>query len=102
MAEHHFDMNKDCDKLNETTSQFVHHNVAKLLFSVQISMARCTDPHVIPLLKGVVWQPNKDNYKKLVQVMRYLRNTQDMVLTLEADNFLLIFFHYTQGHEEQH
>ena len=32
-----------------------------------------------------VWDPNKDDWKKLLRLMQYLRNTTEMPMTLRAD-----------------
>ena len=33
-----------------------------------------------------VKEPDKDDYKKLQRVIKYLRDTADLILTLESDN----------------
>jgi hypothetical protein len=59
-----------------------HHNVAKLLFLCK--RARPDIQTAIAFLCTRVKGPDMDDYKKLMRVMRYLRGTLDLPLTLEA------------------
>jgi hypothetical protein len=60
-----------------------HHNTAKLLFLCK--RARPDIQTVVAFLCTRVKNPDEDDYKKLTRVMRYLRLTTTMPLTLEAD-----------------
>jgi len=42
--------------------------------------------HAISILSSRVKEPNEGDWKKLLRVMNFLKNTRDYVLTLEADN----------------
>ena len=67
---------------------FFHHNVAKLLF-----LCKRTRPDIqtaVAFLSTHVKQHNCDDYKKLGRVMKYLRKTFTLMLTLEAGDLQLI------------
>jgi hypothetical protein len=75
-------------KLDEATSQTFHHLVAKLLF-----LCKRTRPDTqtgVAFLTTRVQAPDQDDYKKLGRVVKYLRGTIDMPLTLEADSSHII------------
>jgi hypothetical protein len=79
-ASHLFQVNEDAEKLAEDVSQLFHHNVTKLLFLCKWA---CADIHItVALLCTQVKEPDTDDYKKLTCVMRYLRGTINMPLTL--------------------
>jgi hypothetical protein len=78
-----FDVDADCEKLDHKTSELCHHNTAKLLFLCK--RARPDIQTAVALLCTRVKGPDTDDYKKLTRVMKYLRSTLDMPLTLEAD-----------------
>jgi len=61
-----------------------HHNTAKLLFLCK--RARPDLQTAVAFLCTRVKMPDVDDYKKLCRVMRYLRATKQMPLTLEADS----------------
>ncbi len=83
-ANHLFEVNSEPDLLDASTADFFHHNVAKLLFLCK--RARPDIQTAVAFLCTRVKAPDKDDYKKLARVMRYLRGTLDMPLTLEADD----------------
>ena len=79
---HLFQVNPDCQKLPTEKATMFHHNAAKLLF-----LCKRARPDVQPataFLCTRVKCPDTDDYKKLTRVMRYLRATRAMPLTLEA------------------
>jgi hypothetical protein len=81
---HLFEVNStNPDYLDEKTWMFFHHNVAKLLFLCQ--RARPDIQTAVSFLCTRVKKPDTDDYQKLGRVMRYLRGTASMPLTLEAD-----------------
>jgi hypothetical protein len=83
-SNHLFQVNeKDPVMLDNDTATMFHHNVAKLLFL-------CRRFSAIIFLCTRVKVPDKDDYKKLVRVMQYLRGTAKMPLTLEGDNTSII------------
>ena len=87
-ADHLFTVNDTGKKLTREQSAMFHHNVAKLLF-----LCKWAGPNIqtaMAFLTTCVMAPDEDDYKKLAQVMRYLRGTKTMHLTLEADNLQLV------------
>ena len=78
-----FDIDEECEKLDTETAEFFHHNTAKLLFLCK--RARPDIQTAVAFLCTRVKGPDTDDYKKLTRVMRYLRATIGMPLTLEAD-----------------
>ena len=83
-ANHLFSVNEQCDKLSDEAAQRFHTLVAKLLFvckrarpDIQVAVAFLTTRG-----KG----PDSDDWKKLARVIKYLRHTKDMVLTLGWDD----------------
>ena len=87
-AEHLFTVNEAPTYLNEKEAMFFHHNVAKLLFLCK--RARPDIQTAVAFLSTRVKQPDCDDYKKLGRVMRYLRKTITLTLTLEANKLQLI------------
>ena len=87
-AEHLFKVNETPTYLNEKDAMFFHHNVAKLLFLCKRS--RPDTQTAVAFLSTRVQHPDHDDYKKLGRVMKYLRNTITLPLTLEADDLQLI------------
>ena len=84
-ASHLFEVNNDAEKLSTKLSDFFHHNVAKLLFLCK-RRARPDVQTAVAILCTRVKAPDvDDNYKKLGRTMVYLRGTDKMPLTLEAD-----------------
>eukprot|EP00957_Ditylum_brightwellii_P084670 6438372-Ditylum_brightwellii.AAC.1 len=82
-ANHLHDVNKDCIKLSTQLAELFHHNVAKLLF-----LCKRAPPDIqtaVLFLVTRVKQPDEDDWKKLVQVMKYSRATINLHLRLEAD-----------------
>ena len=65
-----------------------HHNLAKLLFFCK--RARPDIQTAVAFLCTRVKAPDTDDYKKLTQVMRYLRGTVNMPLTLEAESMQIV------------
>jgi hypothetical protein len=92
-ASHLFDVSKATDDmlLDQETAELFHHNVAKLLFLCK--RARPDIQTAVSFLCTRVKNPDTDDYKKLTRVMRYLRGTLNMPLTLEANNMRVIKWH---------
>jgi hypothetical protein len=86
-ANHLFDVNpKTADMLlNSATADFFHH---KLLFLCK--RARPDVQSAVSFLCTRVKDPDSDDYKKLSRVMKYLRSTLNMPLTLEADDLQIV------------
>jgi hypothetical protein len=87
-AHHLFEVNEDRDKLDEQTSEMFHHNTAKLLFLSK--RARPDIQTAVAFLTTRVKLPDRDDYKKLARVMKYLRATVDLSLILEADDLNVV------------
>ena len=87
-AEHLFKVNKTPTYLDEKDAMFFHHNMAKLFFLCK--RARPDTQTAVAFLSTRVQHPDHDDYKKLGRVMKYLRKTITLPLTLEADDLQLI------------
>ena len=87
-ANHLFEVNEAPTLLDEQKSQFFHHNVAKLLFLCK--RARPDIQTAVAFLCTRVKASDEDDYKKLARVMKYLRGTVDMPLTLETDDIHVV------------
>ncbi len=84
-ANHLFEVNEDNPTLLDSDkAEFFHHLTAKLLFLCK--RARPDIQTAVAFLTTRVRAPDVDDYKKLARVMKYLRGTADLSLTLEADN----------------
>ena len=87
-ANYLFDVNEDSNKLDEGEATMFHHNAAKLL-----SLCKCARPDIqtaVSFLCTRVKSPDTDDYKKLTRVMKYLRATINMPLSLEGGNMRVI------------
>jgi Reverse transcriptase (RNA-dependent DNA polymerase) len=83
-ANHLFDVNPNATLLDKAKAEMFHQYTAKLLFLCK--RARPDIQTAVAFLTTRVKGPDDDDYKKLRRVMRYLRATKDMPLTLEADH----------------
>lgn len=83
-----FTVDRLAEKLDSTTADLFHHNTAKLLFLCK--RARPDIQTAVAFLCTRVQGPDVDDYKKLGKVMRYLRSTIDMPLTLGANGTNII------------
>jgi hypothetical protein len=85
-ANHLFEVNPTVTALDKTKAELFHHYTAKLHFLCK--RAQPDIQTVVAFLMTRVKGPDDDDdaYKKLRRVMRYLRATKDMPLTLEADH----------------
>ena len=72
--------------LPEARAQTFHRIVAMLLFLVSRSRRNCK----IVSLTTRVSSPNKENWGKLRQIIRYLKRNPSLGLTLEADDMSLV------------
>ena len=79
---HLLNVNDSTEKLDENKAQLFHHLVAKLLYLSRRS--RQDIQTAVAFLCTRVQSPDKDDYKKLGKVMKYLRSTRDITLTVEA------------------
>ena len=84
-SNHLFEVNdEDPVPLDKEKAEMFHHYVAKLLFLCK--RARPDIQTAVAFLCTRVKGPDMDDYKKLARVMKYLRGTTTMPLTLQADN----------------
>jgi hypothetical protein len=81
-ANHLFQVRDNEKKLDKKEAEIFHHNVAKLLFLYQ--RARPDLKTAVSFLCTRVKSPDEDDWKKLARVMRYLRKTRLLPLTLET------------------
>ena len=83
-ANHLFNVDPECKKLgNEKASRF-HHFTAKLLY---LSMRAHPDLQTaVSFLTTQVCEPDEDDYKKLGQCLRYLRDNNNIPLILEIND----------------
>ena len=87
-ANHLFDIDPDCEKLNVVDADEFHHFIFKLLY-----LAKRTWPDIllaVAFLCTRVKSPDLDDYKKLGQCLSYVRGTKEIPLTLEASNMSII------------
>jgi Reverse transcriptase (RNA-dependent DNA polymerase) len=89
-ANHLFEVHPESEsmQLDKETGDLFHTNVAKLLFLCK--RARPDIQTAVAFLCTRVKAPDSDDYKKLARVMKYLRGTVNMPLTLEATNVQII------------
>jgi len=88
-SDHLFEVNKqNPEMLDQATSDMFHTNVAKLLFLCK--RARPDIQMAVAFLCTRVKGPDMDDYHKLKRVMRYLRGTLTLPLTLEANGMHVI------------
>ena len=90
-AEHLFKTRSDAGPLDAATAELFHIITTQLLFLC--NRGRPDVQMAVSFLCTRVTKPDIDNYKKLEQVIKYLRKTKFMRLTLEADRS-------TRRHEE--
>ena len=83
-AEHLFKVNLDTKQLPQHQATVFHNFVAKCLFLTK--RARPDISTAVAFLTTRVKGPDEDDWKKLVRMIRYLRGTQDLPLTLRADS----------------
>jgi hypothetical protein len=78
-----FKIDEDCEKLPHDQAVVFHNLVAKTLYATK--RARPDTCTAIAFLTTCVRNPDKDDWKKLVHLMQYLRGTRTLPLTLRAD-----------------
>ena len=82
-ALHLFNVDDGPEKLDVEKTQLFHHPVEKLLY---LSLRSRQDIQIaVAFLCTRVQHPDTDDYKKLTCVMKYLRGTRDITLTMETD-----------------
>ena len=81
-AEHIFKVDEESPKLPQKQHTVFHHFVAKCLFATKRS--RPDIAVAVAFLTTRVKSPDQDDWKKLVRMIRYLRGTTELSLTLSA------------------
>jgi len=81
-AEHLFQVDMKAEKLQDEVKENFHTTVAKGLFLCK--RARPDLQPTIPFLCTRVKEPDVDDWKKLLRMLKYLQQTKDLELTLEA------------------
>ena len=82
-AEFLFKVDDESRLFDDSRAKLFHNFVAKALFAAKRSRP---DIHTaVAFLTTHVRGPNKDDWKKLLRLMQYLRNATNMPLTLRAD-----------------
>ena len=87
-AEHLYQTRNEAKRLSIKESEHFHHVVAQLLFLCK--RGRPDIQTAIAFLTTRVKSPDEDDGQKLRRVIKYLRGTQNLVLTLESDNTLIV------------
>jgi hypothetical protein len=78
-----FKVDESCEKLKQDKDVEFHNLVAKTVYATKRAMSdTCT---TIALLTRRVRAPDKDDWNKLVHLMRYIRGTRTMPLILSAN-----------------
>jgi hypothetical protein len=83
-----FTVRDDANKLDDGRTEMYHHLTAKLLYLCK--RARPDLQTAISFLTTRVIHPDEDDWKKLTRCIRYLRDSKDLFLTLEAASDLAI------------
>ena len=83
-----FEVREDIVRLPEEKASIFHRIVAKLLFVCKRGRPDIQVP--IAFLSTRATKSDEDDWRKLRRLMRYLKSTQDLVLTLKADDLTVI------------
>jgi hypothetical protein len=78
-----FKVDKSCEKLKQDKDVEFHNLVANILYAAK--RARPDTCTAISFLTTRVQEPEKEDWTKMVQLMRYLRDTRMMPLILSAN-----------------
>jgi hypothetical protein len=87
-TDHLFTVSEDPEYLDDATLELFHHLTAKLLFVCK--RARPDVQTAVAFLMTWVKCPDKDDYKKLGRIIKYLWDTPDLALTLEGDDARIV------------
>jgi hypothetical protein len=83
-----FKVNEDCEKLKQDKAVEFHNLVAKAVYATK--WARPDTFTAIAFLTTRVRAPDKDDWTKLVHLMRYIRGTHTMPLILSANGSVIL------------
>ena len=87
-SEHLYLINDATAKIDSERADIFHTIVAKGLFLTK--RARPDIMTAIAFLSTRVREPDEDDWKKLIRLLRYLKGTRDLHLTLQADDSSLV------------
>ncbi len=90
-----FKVQENGTKLNEELAEAFYHTVYQLLFAA--NRARRNIQTAVSFLTTRVKNPDKDDWGKLVRVLRYLNGTWFMKLILSADEMNFTIHWYIDG-----
>ena len=83
-AEHLFTVNPEAIKLDQERADVYHTTAAKSLFLCK--RARPDLQPTVPFLCTRVKEPDEDDWKKLIRMLRYLKDSKELELKLEAED----------------
>jgi hypothetical protein len=86
-----FVVDDDCEKLDKKKAEQFHHLVAKTLFATK--RARPDTGTAVSFLSTRVRAPDKQDWTKLVHMMKYLRGTRRLPLILSSDGMGVLKWH---------
>ncbi len=86
--------------MNEKLAEVFHHTVYQLLFAA--SRARCNIQTAVSFLTTQIKAPDKDDWGKLVRVLKYLNGTHVMKLILSTDEMNFTIPCYIDGSHKVH
>ena len=86
-----FIVNEDCEKLPKDKVEKFHSIVAKVLFATK--RARPDTATAVSYLTTRLREPDQDDWKKRVHLMKYVRGTKDLPLILSADGSGILKWH---------
>jgi hypothetical protein len=95
-----FKVRENGTKLNEELAEAFHHTVYQLLFAA--SRTRRDIQTAVSFLTTRVKDPHKNDWGKLVRVLKYLNGTWFMKLILSADEMNLTIHWYIDGSYQVH
>jgi hypothetical protein len=99
-ADHLFKVREDGRKLSKEQAHVFHHTVYQLLFAANRA---CWDIlMVVSFLTTRVQAPDEDDWGKLKRVLKYLKGTQYLNLTLSADAMNFAIHWYIDGSHQIH
>ena len=87
-ADYLFEVNQKCEKLPEARRQLLHSIVAKLLYVANKGRPDIYVP--VAFLCSRVAIADNDDWKKLTRLLKYIKSTIDLKLTLSATNLSVI------------
>jgi hypothetical protein len=97
---HLFKVIDEGQKLNDEQADNFHNTVYQLLFAT--NRARCDIQTAVSFLTTRVQAPDEDNWGKLKRVLKYLKGTRYLKLTLNADQLKFAVYWYVDRSHQIH